>query len=53
MKTVGVAEMNALKKYVKKNRPSVVSKEYQLDILMLQGKIRFENEEKQKILSPG
>ena len=53
MRTVSSAEFSALKEYVRRNRSSVVTKEEKLDILMLQGSIRFEHGELQKILNRG
>jgi transposase len=53
LKTVGPQEMDEIDKYVKTLRPNVVSIAEKLDILMLQGKIRFEHNERKKILSPG
>ena len=53
MKTVDEAALKALKEYVRKNRSAVVSKDEQLDILLLQGKLRYEHEERQKIMGTG
>ena len=53
MKTVDEAALKALKEYVRKNRPAVVSREEKLDILHLQGNLRYEHKERQKMLSPG
>ena len=53
MRTVSLAEFSALKEYVRRNRSSVVTKEEKLDILMLQGSIRFEHGETQKALRRG
>ena len=53
MKNVGKEEWDSLKYYAKKRRQSVVLMGEKIDMILLQGKIRYEHWERQKVLSPG
>ena len=53
LKIMDKDEWISLKDYVKKRRQPVVSIGEKLDILLLQGKIRYEHSERQKIVSAG